>query len=89
MVLLDDVVQIFALSKFDVQAGVVVDTFDSRCVGTALVDGDLLRQTVQVDGSLQKAPGRSLVSLGAKEGSRPCSQLCQLRGIDTSIARQL
>ena len=52
---------------FDVQTGVGIYVSNGRGVGTALVDGDLLRQTMQVDGSFQKAPGRSLISLGCKE----------------------
>jgi len=44
VVLLDDVVQIFALTQFDLGSGVSFDAFNGRRVGTAFVDH--LRQPV-------------------------------------------
>ena len=66
VVLLEDVVQVFVLAHQDVDTGISLDTFNGRRIGTALVDGDFLGQAVQVDGALQKAPSRSLVSLGCQ-----------------------
>jgi hypothetical protein len=36
-------------------------------VCATLVDGDLLGQVVQVDGSLQKAPGSRQIALGSEQ----------------------
>jgi hypothetical protein len=41
----------------DLSAGVSLDAFNGRCVGTALLDNDLLWQVMQVDGPRQEAPG--------------------------------
>jgi hypothetical protein len=67
VVLLDDVVEVLALTQFDGRAGVGIDALDGSGVGAALVNGDLLGHTVQIDGSLQKLPGRSAVSLGTQQ----------------------
>ena len=66
MVLLHDVVQVFVLAHQDVDVGVGLDTFNRCGVGTALVDGDLLRRILQVDGALQKATGRDPFPLGGQ-----------------------
>ena len=50
LVLLDDVVQIFALAHQDIDTGTNLDTLIGRRIGAALVDGDLLGHAVQVDG---------------------------------------
>ena len=63
VVLFNDVVQVFVLSHQDVNAGVGLHTFSGRCIGAAIVDCDLLGNVLQVDGTLQKAPSSSLVSL--------------------------
>ena len=63
VVLFNDVVQVFVLSHQDVNAGVGLHTFSGRCIGAAIVDCDLLGNALQVDGTLQKAPSSSLVSL--------------------------
>ena len=64
VVLLDDVVQVFVLEHQDVNTGISLDTFNSRRVGTAIVNGDFLGQAVLADGALQKAPWYCLVPLG-------------------------
>jgi hypothetical protein len=46
VVLLDDIVAIFGLSKFDLTAGVNINTFDCGGIGSTFVDGDLLGQSV-------------------------------------------
>ena len=66
VVLLDDVVQVLVLSHQDVDTGISLDTFNGRCIGAALVDGDLLGHAVQVDGALHKVPGCGLISLGSQ-----------------------
>jgi hypothetical protein len=50
-----------------VDTGVSLDTFNGRRIGAALVNGDLLGHTVQVDGTLQKAPRCCLVPLGREK----------------------
>ena len=50
----------------DVDVGVGLDTFNRCGFGTALVDGDLLRRILQVDGALQKATGRDPFPLGGQ-----------------------
>lgn len=67
VVLLDDVVQIFALTQLDIGAGISFDAFNSCRVGAAFVDSDLLREVIQVDGPLQKAPRCSQVPLGSEQ----------------------
>ena len=67
MILLHDVVRVFVLAHNDVDTGVSPYTFDGRRIGAALVDGDLLRHAVQVDGTLQKAPNSGLISLGGEQ----------------------
>lgn len=52
MVLLDDVVQVLRLTKFNIKAGVSIDALDNCGIGAALVDGDFLGQTMQIDGTL-------------------------------------
>ena len=53
VILLDDVVEDLALAQLNVKAGVLIDAVDSGRVGSIFVDGYLLRQAMQVDGSLQ------------------------------------
>ena len=63
VVIFNDIVQAFVLSHQDVKAGVGLHTLSGRCIGTAIVDCDLLGNALLVDGTLQKAPSSSLVSL--------------------------
>ena len=65
--LLDDVVEVLALAHLDIKAGVNVDVVDRGCVGTAFVNGDLLWQTMQVDGTVQLPLCCRLVSLGSDQ----------------------
>ncbi len=67
MALRDNIVEIFRLAKFGVQAGVGIDAANGRDVGTAFVDGDFLRQAVQIDGALDVAFYRSQVTLGSEK----------------------
>ena len=66
VVLLDDVVEVFVLAHQYIYAGVSLDAFDGRRISAALVDSDLLGHAVQVDGTLQKAPGCGFISLGSQ-----------------------
>ena len=52
MVLLNDVVEVFRLAQFNINAGIVIDTANGSSVGTAFVYGDLFRQAMQIDGAL-------------------------------------
>ena len=60
MVLLDDIVEVLDLTQFDVGAGVGLNALDGCSVGTALVNGNFLRQAMQPDGALQEASSCSL-----------------------------
>jgi len=51
MLLLNDVVDVFAFTHQDIDAGVGFHAFNGRSVGAALVDSDLLWHVVQVDGT--------------------------------------
>ena len=52
VVLLHDVVEVLALAQFNVKAGVLIDAMDSGRVSAAFVNGDFLRQAMQVDSPL-------------------------------------
>ncbi len=67
MVLLDDVVEVFALAHQDVNASVRLDAFNGGRVGAALIHSSPLWHVVQVDDALQKAPSRSRISLGREK----------------------
>ena len=56
MVLLDDVVEVLDLTQFEVG----LNALDGCSVGTALVNGNFLRQAMQPDGALQEASSCSL-----------------------------
>ena len=64
MVLLDDVVEVFALTHQDIDAGVSLDAINGCCVGATLVDSDLLWRIVQVVGTFQKSLGTSHLEIG-------------------------
>jgi len=67
VVQLDDVVEVFRLAKQNVDTGINLDTFNGRCVGATLVDGDLIGHAVQVESLFKKAPGRSPIPLGGQQ----------------------
>src|ERR1700761_6911744 len=62
MILLDDVVQVFALTQRNARSVVFVVADDRRGVGAALVDGDRLRFAVLMDCSLEKTAWRGLIT---------------------------
>ena len=67
VILFDDVVEVLVLTHHDINASVGLGAFNGGRVGAALVDGDLLRQIVQIDGPLQKAPRCSQIPLGSEK----------------------
>jgi hypothetical protein len=77
VVLLDDVVQILALTELDIGAGVSLDAFNGRQVDPAFVDGDLLWQVMQVDGPRQNAPRSSQIPLGSEQEVDRCPDVKQ------------
>src|ERR1700753_3304000 len=67
MILLDDVVQVFALTQCDVRSVVFVVADDRRGVGAALVDGDRLRFAVLINCLLEKTARRGLISMSGQQ----------------------
>src|ERR1017187_4924680 len=67
VVLLDDVVQILDSPQFDVGTGVGLNALDGGRVGAALVDGDLLRHAVQIDGTLEESTRGCAIALGRQQ----------------------
>ena len=65
--LLDSVVEILLLTQLDVNARVVTNALDAGGVGGALVDGDLFRHAVQVDGAFEELPRVRHVTVSAKQ----------------------
>jgi hypothetical protein len=49
MILFDDVVEVFDLTGLDARLSFGIVAFDRRCVGTTLVDRDLLRRSIPPD----------------------------------------
>ena len=66
MVLLDDVVEIFDLTNFDIGLVFRIEAFDCRRVGPAFVDCDLLRCAVLTERLAQKAQCSLTVPLGSQ-----------------------
>ena len=54
MVLLDDVVEVFALTHQAIDAGVSLDAPNGCCVGATLAGSDLLWHILKVDSTFQK-----------------------------------
>lgn len=67
MILLDDIVEVLALTQFDVAVMFGVVALDGRRVRAALVDGDLLRLAVQCYGLFEEAPCGGLITLGSQQ----------------------
>ena len=55
MVLLDDVIQVFALTDLDPGLLVSIQLFQARVIGSTLIDIHQTRFAVFIDGFLQKA----------------------------------
>jgi hypothetical protein len=55
------------LALFDVQAVILIDAANGSGVGAAFVDGDHLRNAVQIDGALEVSPSRRQVTLGSQK----------------------
>ena len=58
MILFDDVVEVFDLTELDARPAFGIVVFDRRRVGAALVDRDLPRNTMTIDGLAQEAQRR-------------------------------
>src|ERR1700744_433677 len=67
MILLDDVVQVFALTQRHARSVVFVVADDRRGVGAALVDGDRLRFAVPIDCLLEKTARRGLIAMSREQ----------------------
>ena len=70
MVLLDDVVKIFAVTYFNGRLMIDVVAFDRSGVGTTLVDSDLLGVTCNAIARLRKRRAGPPLDLHAKSGAR-------------------
>ena len=67
MVLLNDVVQVLRLAQFNGQPAVLQQSPHCGRVRTALIDGDLLGDIVQVDGPLEEPTCCSFVTAGRQQ----------------------
>src|SRR5580698_11074758 len=67
MILFNDVVKILDLADLDIGIMVGVVACDRRRVGTALVDRDLLRDTMTTDALAQEAQPRFTIPLGCQQ----------------------
>src|SRR5450755_2224198 len=67
MVLLDNVVEVFALSDHDLGAMLPIVVLDSGVVRAALVDVDDLGKAVVLDGAREKAPRRTTIAFGGQQ----------------------
>jgi len=56
VVLLDSVVEVLRLTQLDGGAGVGTHALDGRVVGAALVDRDLFRHNLQINGTFEESP---------------------------------
>ena len=52
VILLNRIVEIFALTQFNSNAGIFIEAANGSCVGATFIDSDFLRQTMQIDGPL-------------------------------------
>ena len=67
VILFDDVIEKLYLTQLDVCTGVGLNAVDGSRVGVTLVDADLVRHAVQIDGALQETPRRSEISVRPKQ----------------------
>src|SRR5450631_837795 len=67
MVLLDNVVEVFALSDHDLGALLPIVVLDSGVVRAALVDVDDLGKAVVLDGAREEAPRRTTIAFGGEQ----------------------
>src|SRR5664279_3414927 len=68
MVLLDNVVEVFALSDHDLGAVLPIVVLDSGVVRAALVDVDDLGKAVVLDGAREEALRRTTIAFGGQQG---------------------
>src|SRR5450755_2621198 len=67
MVLLDNVVEVFALSDHDLGAVLPIVVLDSGVVRAALVDVDDLGKAVVLDGAREEALRRTTIAFGGQQ----------------------
>jgi hypothetical protein len=67
MILLNPIVQVLALADLDHLTGFLLERFQGGGVGAALVDRDLVRETLLPNRFLKKAQSRFLVAMGRQE----------------------
>lgn len=65
--MLHNIVEVLALTQFDVPVMLGVVVLDRRHVGTTLVDGDLLGLPVQRNGLLQETSSGGSIALGSEQ----------------------
>ncbi len=67
VILFDDIVELLALPQLDLGAQVSAQAHDGRCIGPALVDRDLVGDTVQIHGALEETSGSSAVAVRTQQ----------------------
>jgi hypothetical protein len=67
MILFNEIVQILALTDFDFVAGFLLENLDSRGIGTAFIDRDLVRKTVLPYGFPEKAQRGFLIAVDGEQ----------------------
>ena len=67
VVLFYPVVEVLDRAHLDLGTGFFLERVKGRRVGPALVDGDLLRETLLSNGFLEEAPGGLLVAVGGQQ----------------------
>jgi hypothetical protein len=66
VILLDNIVQVFALLDFYTLAFIIVVLLDGGRIGTAFIDVDQAGLSVSPDGFVQKTAPRFLIALGCQ-----------------------
>ena len=79
MILFVDVVEVFDLTDLDAHLSFGIMAFDRRCVGTALVDRDLLRRTIPLDRLAQEPSCGFAIPLGGQQESTVAPALSTAR----------
>jgi hypothetical protein len=67
VILLNQIVQILDLTDLNLVAGFLVACLDSRGIGAALVNHDLVRQTMLLNSFLEKAQRGFLIAMVGQE----------------------
>jgi hypothetical protein len=67
VVLLDEIVQVFALTNLDLVTSFLLECLDSRGIGAALIDRDLVRKTMLPNRFPEKAQSSLLIATGGEQ----------------------